>query len=191
MSDIPFSIRPNGISANDVAETYLTIASASSTYEPIQPAKVNLSARKTSNTTITVYNQKTDIIGYTIDVESNTGSLNTSTGIFTAPRSGLYKVETQITFKDYEGERLFTMDNFIDYKALGGGWVVYKIAILSTSDKLLDAYTLQNSSIIYLNINDQIKVAGAARAGGTLAWTILAQVGSWIRATTLNIYSID
>ena len=191
MSDIPFSVRPNGISSGDVAETYLTIASAAATYEPILPSKVNLSARKTSNTTITTYNLKTDITGYTVDVESNAGSLNTGTGIFTAPRSGLYKVETQITFKDYEGDRLFTTDNFIDYKPSAGSWTIYKVAIFSTSDLLLDGYTIQNSSIIYLNINDQIKVAGAARAGGTFAWTILAQVGSWLRATTLNIYSID
>ena len=191
MSDIPFSVRPNGISSGDVAETYLTIASAAATYEPILPSKVNLSARKTSNTTITTYNLKTDITGYTVDVESNAGSLNTGTGIFTAPRSGLYKVETQITFKDYEGDRLFTTDNFIDYKPSAGSWTIYKVAIFSTSDLLLDGYTIQNSSIIYLNINDQIKVAGAARAGGTFAWTILAQVGSWLRATTLNIYTID
>ena len=191
MSDIPFSIRSNGISANDVAETYLTIASASNTYEPILPTKVYVSARKTSNTTITVYNQRTDITGYTIDVESNAGSLNTVSGVFTAPRSGLYKIENQITFKDYEGERLFTCDNFIDKKPSAGSWTTYKVAIYSTSDKLLDGYTTQNSSIIYLNINDQIKVSGASRAGGTNAWTILGVSGPVNRVTTLNIYSID
>ena len=154
--------------------------------------KINLFAYKTADTTGIAYNVDTVVIGYTTSVESTIGSFNTTTGEFTAPRAGLYKIETFITVKDGSVPNIATGDVFINVYS-GGAWSRFKTVILSMNNTDTDGITLSNSAIIQLALNDKIRVSSAVRTGGGGTSDIIASSGAGAlnKLTSLAIHSID
>ena len=178
------------INLNGTTGTAGAVLTSNGSSDPTWLEKINLFAYKTADTTGIAYNVDTVVIGYTTSVESNGSSFNTSLGEFTAPRAGLYKIETFITIKDGSIPFITTGDCFINVYS-GGSWSRFKTVILSTYNTDTDIITLSNSAIIQLALNDKIRVSSAVRTGGGGTSDIIASAGALNKLTSLAIYSID
>ena len=186
--DVGGLIKLDGLSGT--AGAVLTSNGASN---PTWLEKINLFAYKTADTTGIAYNVETVVIGYTTSVESTIGSFNTTTGEFTAPRAGLYKIETFITVKDGTVPFITTADAFMNLYS-GGSWSRFKTVVLSMYNTDTDIITLSNSAIIQLALNDKIRVSAAVRTGGgggASTSDIIASSGALNKLTSLAIHSID
>lgn len=178
------------INLNGTTGTAGAVLTSNGSSDPTWLEKINLFAYKTADTTGIAYNVDTVVIGYTTSVESNGSSFNTSLGEFTAPRAGLYKIETFITIKDGSIPFITTGDCFINVYS-GGSWSRFKTVILSTYNTDTDIITLSNSAIIQLALNDKIRVSSAVRTGGGGTSDIIASAGALNKLTSLAIHSID
>ena len=184
-------INLNGtININGTTGTAGAVLTSNGASDPTWLEKINLFAYKTADTTGIAYNVDTVVVGYTTTVESNGSSFNTSLGEFTAPRAGLYKIETFITIKDGSIPFITTGDCFINVYS-GGSWSRFKTVILSTYNTDTDIITLSNSAIIQLALNDKIRVSSAVRTGGGGTSDIIASSGALNKLTSLAIHSID
>ena len=185
------SLIVNGtINLNGTTGTAGAVLTSNGASDPTWLEKINLFAYKTADTTGIAYNVDTVVIGYTTSVESTIGSFNTTTGEFTAPRAGLYKIETFITVKDGSVPNIATGDVFINVYS-GGAWSRFKTVILSMNNTDTDGITLSNSAIIQLALNDKIRVSSAVRTGGGGTSDIIASSGALNKLTSLAIHSID
>ena len=174
---------------------YLTTAAASTTYQPIQPSKVHLSAYKPANTDGLTNFQFSDVVEYTTQLESNAGSFNTTTGVFTAPRNGLYRIEGNIGINDpVSNPYLITVESYIQRKVGAGSFAIEATSYFDNEignfNTIVQGLTVKPSCILNLNVGDQIKLSVQCRVANN-TWSIVSNLGSFPRATTLTIYTID
>jgi hypothetical protein len=125
-----------------------------------EPVYYSAYLNKSINYTTNNYSQETDITNLTLDVTSGHSFINTTTGIFTAPRSGVYNVSYTVCVEDPQANpRLLDL-------------VKLYLNIKRTSDSIFSKYMTSEyndvgaetkhiqmniSTLINLNINDQIK----------------------------------
>lgn len=131
------------------------------TYVPQIQNKVYYHAELTNDITYSnnIYATPQDVTGMTLHGESHSGSYDTTTGIFTAPRSGLYYVDFTILVEDHVGTKgLFECVSRIDYKPVGGGSFTQHTGQRRFTNAV-DHPIVNNtvSTAIHLNSGDQIK----------------------------------
>tara|TARA_R110000822_G_scaffold250910_2_gene377975 strand:+ start:556 stop:1125 length:570 start_codon:yes stop_codon:yes gene_type:complete len=188
MSDIPFSVRPNGISSGDVADTYLTIASATATYEPILPTKVYVAVLKNGDKSVTATGTTfATVDGMTVDYQSGS-DYNISTGEFTAPRTAIYIIDYAVNVIDNAPTYTEFISAVVSVNR-GSGYVREMSQNYADTQKDTLLITIRAHYMTQLNAGDKVKnEIEIFNSGGTVA-TIRGN-STTARATYQTIHSI-
>jgi len=189
MSDIPYSVRGTypvsryaGFGTNNAILT-----SNGSGAAPTWRTPVILGASLTNNSyagglpsTIVLYD----------NVEYETVSCyNTTTGVFTAPRTTYYMVNAYARVTDFSSPFAARAQSFI-YKKVGGVFILYSATDTSDSQENLKSATPTTNIIIYLNSGEEIRHQVVFPSNAVAGFAIRGDAYEQ-RCSYLSIHSIN
>jgi hypothetical protein len=124
-----------------------------------EPVYYSAYLNKSINYTTNNYSQETDITNLTLDVTSGHSFINTTTGIFTAPRSGVYNVSYTVCVEDPQANpRLLDLVKlYLNIKRTSDSIFSYMTSEYNDVGAETKHIQMNISTLINLNINDQIK----------------------------------
>jgi hypothetical protein len=104
-----------------------------------------------------IYAQPQNVVNLTLVTESHQNSFDTTTGIFTAPRDGIYYVDYGVLFSDDEDPKeMFVLVSRIDFRTNNNGTFTQHTGnhVLGGNVSIIQSNV---SSIIQLNKGNQIR----------------------------------
>ena len=109
--------------------------------------------------------------------------------------NGLYRIEGNIGINDpVSTPYLITVETYISRKIGAGSFNIEATSYFNNEignfNSIVQGITTKPSCILNLNVGDQIKLSAQCRVANN-TWSIVSNLGSFPRATTLTIYTID
>jgi len=154
---------------------------------------VIVAARKTSDTQITINaNQTTyrDIDGFTEEIDTH-NAYNPTTGIFTAPRNGIYSVTYVTNYIDVNDSTYF---GFVANRVTvnrGSGFSVEMVQNMSDVTRGMQLSTIYSHYVVTLSTGNQIKCVAEFYSAGVSTVCAIRGHSTTQRCTVQNIYSLN
>lgn len=161
----------NGVSSSTVTVQNLSVATTTSTGYIDKPNAAAVSAYRTTAQTI----NNTSVVTCIFDTEAadRSASYDTATGIFTAPRTGLYRATAGLVLQNVTITNGIYSAAYISKNNLSSTGNIAPIAAAVPRGSTINAsgneFDLSGSSIFALASGDTLRVIVATGAGGNLS----------------------
>ena len=132
---------------------------------------VLVTAYKTDVTETFPSDTEKDLAGFTTDIDTTGGAFTPSTGEFTAPRNGYYRLNLQIFVDKRSGSNMRELVIRI-MKDTGGGYTIFSefYGTGSVTGATVDYNSLNTHQVISLNSGNKIKIELISRGQSCVIW---------------------
>lgn len=154
---------------------------------------VIVSARKNTDTNVTCNADTTtfnDVDGFTEEIDTH-NAYNPSTGVFTAPRDGIYNVSYITNYNDGNDSTYFGfVANNIQVNR-GSGFVIEMAQNMIDTQRGIQLSTIYSHYIVTLSTNDQVKCVAQFFSSGVSTVCTIRGHATTPRCTVQNIHSLN